>query len=146
MHGWIIVLTTAMVICAIPLAVEVGRWVHSAESHAIASEIATRHAVARPALIPADRPANDAGAPPSEQHNRVWVDDAGNPAAPPRTEIDARTSGVAAGLMLWLSLATTTGVLLRALGRFTDRRRYRAWDRSLVLLVNDGGGSNAHNS
>jgi hypothetical protein len=160
-------MTAGMLLLAIPAALGVARSVESAELRTIAVESATRHAVEAPApagpvetagghqamLMPLrGGPAAPGGTATasdplrSGQHTRIWVDEDGNRTPPPRTEIDARTSGIAAGLMMWLSLASSAGVGLKVLGRFLDRSRYRAWDRDLQLLVNGGGGSTAHNS
>ncbi|WP_422749007.1 hypothetical protein ACN27E_11005 [Mycobacterium sp. WMMD1722] len=167
-QAWAMVLVTLMVVCAVPAAVAVGRVVESAESSAIARESATKRAVEVPPPSTGDRVEGDGaprqmfmplrGAPAAQdasmgasegtrvaQQPRVWVDATGKRTSPPRTQVDARTSGIAAGLMLWLSLATTAGVGLATLGGFLDRRRYRRWDRDLEVLVSEGGGSTASN-
>lgn len=163
---WAVILASALVVCAVPASIAVAHAVESAESHAITAEAATKRAVKAPA--PAGRTDADAdgrntfvrlrgGAAGQEgtatatdptrvaRHPMIWVDPTGKPTSPPRTEIDARTSGIAAGLMLWLSVATAAGAGVAGLGRILDRRRFRAWEHDLRVLVNGGGGWTAHN-
>ncbi|WP_443677846.1 Rv1733c family protein [Mycolicibacterium baixiangningiae] len=75
---------------------------------------------------------------------RLWIDAQGNAVSAPRSEADARASGVGAGLGFWLLSLCVVATALVVLRRALNRVRYRAWDRGLLLLVGKGGGSTAY--
>jgi hypothetical protein len=72
---------------------------------------------------------------------RIWVDDEGEVTKAPRTDADARADAVIMSVLLWLLCAAVVVGAMATLRRVLDRCRYRGWDRSLRLLIEDSGGS-----
>jgi hypothetical protein len=72
---------------------------------------------------------------------RIWVDDRGEVTRAPRTDADARADAAVVSVLLWLLCAAVVAGAMAALRRALDRVRYRGWDRSLRLLIEDSGGS-----
>ncbi|KUI31451.1 hypothetical protein AU194_28415 [Mycobacterium sp. GA-2829] len=75
----------------------------------------------------------------------IWVDARGDAVSPPRGDADIRSAGVGAGFGVWGLCALVVAGALAALRRSLNRVRARGWDRDLVLLVGNGGGSTANN-
>ncbi|RDH79544.1 hypothetical protein DVS77_04790 [Mycolicibacterium moriokaense] len=163
MEAWTIVLVLAALIGTIPVAIDIARNVHGAASAAIEVEAATRHPVEAETLGASHsrsdgseisrwvhvrwfdgRSTRDDDVEVAEpvkpgQRLPIWVDENGEITSAPRTAVDARADGVAAGLMLWLTVAALAGGGLRLLRRLLDRYRYRSWERDLQVLVENGG-------
>lgn len=74
----------------------------------------------------------------------IWLDAQGNAVSPPRDEADIRSAGVGVGFGVWALSALVIAVAMVALRRSLNRVRDRGWDRDLVLLVGNGGGSTAN--
>lgn len=65
---------------------------------------------------------------------RIWVDDAGAPAAAPLSTEDAAAMGVLVAVLGWLVVACVLAVVWWALHRAFDRHRYRVWDDEWARL------------
>jgi hypothetical protein len=73
-------------------------------------------------------------------HVRIWLNQRGELTQAPRTDVDARTDAIGSAALLWLVAVSIAIGLLTVLRRVMDRIRYRAWDRSWRLMVDNGGG------
>jgi hypothetical protein len=169
-EGWAVGVAMTVVIGAVPVSVDFAQTMQASEVKTIEAAAATRHTVDAVAVAPSeaktrgtattywarlqwfDRSATHEDTVkvphPMKAGDRtpVWVTDAGDLTAAPRTAADARAGGIGAGLMLWLMVAALTGWAVSLLRRLFDRLRYRGWDRDIQVLVGYGDGSNAHNS
>lgn len=65
---------------------------------------------------------------------RVWVDDAGAPAAAPLSAEDAVAMGVLVAVIGWFAVACVLAVIWLVLHHAFDRHRYRAWDAEWARL------------
>jgi hypothetical protein len=72
---------------------------------------------------------------------RIWLDREGRVTDPPSTNTDARADALGVAALLWLVSAAMIVGAVAILRQVLDRCRYRGWDRTLRLLIDDGGGS-----
>lgn len=79
-------------------------------------------------------------------HLRIWLNDKGNVTTAPLTDTDARVEAVGTATLLWLVMAAAIGAALAVLRHALDRSRDRGWDRGLLELVDNGGGSTTRKS
>ena len=74
-------------------------------------------------------------------HVPIFVDDDGHVSRPPQTDANAQADANGLAILLWLlclAAVAAAGVVIR---RTLNRVRHRGWDRELVSLIEDGGGS-----
>lgn len=75
----------------------------------------------------------------------VWLDHAGNVAAPPETPQVARSIAAARAWTLWLGTVAVAVLIAYASRRVLDRSRARSWERELLVLAhNDDGWADRH--
>jgi hypothetical protein len=155
---------------AVHPAMGVAHDVYESSSAAFAKEAATRHTVDAVALASGRSAAQGPGAAYSAHlqwfgrnethdkvirmdhpvkagdHVKIWVTDEGEATAAPRSDSDARSDSVGAGVVVWLAALVAAACALAVLRRGLDRLRYRAWDRGLRTLVDDDGGRATRNT
>jgi len=172
-EAWAIIVGVLLLVAAAYPAVAVGRLGYDARSHTIAAEAAKRHPVDAMALgsgradptmsesttttfmvnvrwnsktatheatVKADRPAKVG------DHVRIWLDDKGSVTSPPVTAADLRIEMFGTVALLWLLIAALIGGAFALARNALDRSRNRGWDRGLMELVDNGGGSTTRKS
>lgn len=167
-HGWAVLIAVAVLVGAALVAGRFADDVYAQRLETFATEAATRHPVDAVA-VHAQRVIGDstplysvrvrwtAAAGPDRGHPQertlqldhavadgqavhLWVDDRNDVTRAPRTHVDAGADAFGAAVAAWsVALAIVLGALT-AVRRALDRRRHRAWDADLLLLVGDGGG------
>jgi len=74
---------------------------------------------------------------------QIWLDEAGSVVAEPLRAFDAKVTAVAAGWIVWLSVALGCALAAVVIRSGLDRYRARAWERQLLLMAhNDDGWAN----
>jgi hypothetical protein len=172
-EAWVLVLGALLLVAAAYPAVAVGHIGYDARSRTIAAEAAARHPVDAVALgsgradptmsesttttflvnvrwhaksatheatVRADRPAK------SGDHLRIWLDNKGAVTSPPLTASDLRTEMFGTVALAWLLMAVMIGGAFAVARKALDRSRNRGWDRGLMELVDNGGGSTTRKS
>jgi hypothetical protein len=89
----------------------------------------------RNATVTVDHPVATGG------HVPVWLDGDGRVAGPPQTNANAEVDANGLAILLWLVCAGAVAAVGAVIRRALNRVRYRGWDRDLVTLIEDGGGS-----
>jgi hypothetical protein len=168
-EAWVVVSGIVLLIVAAFGAAHVHDELYADRSRAVAVEAATRHQVEATAVETSRaKPTGPAQGAPLNQtvrvewfaqntthsavatvdhpvkagsHVPIFVDDRGQVSRPPQTDANAQADANGLAILLWLlslaAIATVGAVIRRALNRV----RHRGWDRELVTLINDGGGS-----
>ncbi|TNC25782.1 Rv1733c family protein [Amycolatopsis alkalitolerans] len=67
----------------------------------------------------------------------IWLDGAGNPAAAPFQPADARVSGLATGIGIWLAVSALLIAVCGAAHLALNRRRYDQWGREWDRIGRD---------
>jgi hypothetical protein len=172
-EAWAIVVGILMLIVAVYPAMGVGQLGYAARSHAIAVEAATRHPVEATAvgtsrsdpsmsdsttatfLVPvrwlAQNTTHDATTKVEQPVKagdkvRIWLDDEGRITSAPLTEADARIEMIGTVVLSWLLACAMVGGAFVVLRRALHRSRDRGWERGLLELVDNGGGSTTRKS
>lgn len=159
------VLVVFLAIVAVPLAAAAGTAVHDDLARTFAADRATRHEVdavavqdSRVVAQPYERPYlteirwDFSGSTHREEirtgemragdHVTVWVDDAGNRTQRALSDEDAAAQAVIAALALWAAVAGSATAAWVILRMRLNHVRFRAWDRELDDLADNGGRTN----
>jgi hypothetical protein len=164
-----VLMVIVIALLAIPFAVHVGSETYITRMRTITEQAQTRHPVdavavgdSLPRVGPYTRPRSvrvqwregthtrtevvaypavvKAGAPLT-----VWLDDTGKVVAAPGKPTAAKSDAAAQTAVVWLGAVALSVLVARALRRWLDRCRARAWERELQLLAhNDDGWANRH--
>ncbi len=172
-EAWAIVAGILVLIAAIYPAMAVGQLGYAASSHSIAVEAATRHPVEATAvgtsrtdptmsdsttatfLVPvrwqAENGTHDATTKAEQPVKagdkvRIWLDEKGRITSAPLTEVDARIEMIGTVVLSWLIACAIVGGAFVVLRRALHHSRDRGWDRGLLELVDNGGGSTTRKS
>jgi hypothetical protein len=75
----------------------------------------------------------------------IWLDNTGKVVAAPERPAAAKSDAVGQATVVWLGAVAFGVLIVRALRRWLDRCRARAWEREFQLLAhNDDGWANRH--
>lgn len=78
------------------------------------------------------------------EHIGIWVDNDGNPVAPPTPTWHALSGAIATALATLLIVGLWLTFLVTRVGSRLDRARDAQWERELRCLQEDGGRTNQH--